>query len=93
MNALSYRYKYQYIVLLYLYLYLLGFSRLIHEFSNKDVTAEHVILAQAILAGTAQGDKSKAQRFMTFVNEIPDAPTVQSLIPNFSQFMKRFKAS
>ena len=44
---------------------------LIHEFSNKDVTAEHVILAQAILAGTAQGDKSKAQRFMFFV-KAPD---------------------
>ncbi|MEZ9724273.1 pyrophosphatase, partial [Vibrio splendidus] len=27
------------------------------------------------------------------VNEIPDAPTVQNLIPRFSQFMKRFKAS
>ncbi|MFA0703792.1 pyrophosphatase, partial [Vibrio sp. 10N.222.48.A8] len=44
-------------------------------------------------AGTAQGDKSKAQRFMIFVNEIPDAPTVQNLIPRFSQFMKLFKAS
>ncbi|MGR5542959.1 pyrophosphatase, partial [Vibrio campbellii] len=29
---------------------------------------------------------------MIFVNEIPDAPTVQSLLPRFSQFMKRFKA-
>ncbi|MEZ9724490.1 pyrophosphatase, partial [Vibrio splendidus] len=27
------------------------------------------------------------------VNEIPDAPTVQDLIPRFSQFMKRFKVS
>jgi hypothetical protein len=93
MNTIIYRYKHQYIVLLHLYLYLLGFSLLIHEFSNKDVTAEHVILAQAILAGTAQGDKSKAQRFMIFVNEIPDAPTVRDLIPRFSQFMKRFKVS
>ncbi|MCK6265770.1 pyrophosphatase [Vibrio sp. ZSDE26] len=66
---------------------------MIHEFSNKDVTAEHVILAQAILAGTAQGDKNKAQRFMSFVNDIPDAPTVKSLIPRVSQFMKRFKVS
>ncbi|MGF1718521.1 pyrophosphatase [Vibrio kyushuensis] len=66
---------------------------LIHEFSNKDVTAEHVILAQAILAGTAQGDKNKALRFISFVNDIPDAPTIQSLIPRFSQFMKRFKAN
>ncbi|GAL27073.1 hypothetical protein JCM19239_1087 [Vibrio variabilis] len=66
---------------------------LIHEFSNKDVTAEHVILAQAILAGTAQGDKNKAQRFMTFVNEIPDAPIVPSLIPRLRKFIKRFKAN
>ncbi|MGF1695715.1 pyrophosphatase [Vibrio lamellibrachiae] len=66
---------------------------LIHEFSNKDVTAEHVVLAQAILAGTAQGDKNKALRFISFVNDIPDAPTIQSLIPRFGQFMKRFKAN
>ena len=53
----------------------------------------HPIYHRSALAGTAQGDKSKAQRFMIFVNEIPDAPTVQNLIPRFSQFMKRFKAS
>jgi hypothetical protein len=60
-----------------------------HEFLNSDVTLKRVNYAQSVLAGTVQGCKSREQRFMDFVNDIPDAPTVTSLSPRFTSFFKR----
>ncbi|PMJ88285.1 hypothetical protein BCU12_15265 [Vibrio sp. 10N.261.55.A7] len=59
------------------------------EFLNSDVTIKRVNYAQSVLAGTVPGCKTREQRFMNFVNDIPDAPSVGSLTSFFKRFINK----